>query len=225
MSDYKYNNIQTKTAGYDLAINNVLKNTYMLLAMTLGFSAVCAYASVLMNVKAINPFIFLIGAFGLQFLIHMTANSSVGILATFLFTGFMGFTAGPLLNFTLSTTNNGAELIMLALGGTALIFFALSGYILSTKKDMTFMGGALVAGSVVALIVMFANIFFQIPALHLAMCCFFILLSAGLIMYQTSLIIHGGETNYILATVSLYVSIYNIFISLLQLLMSFNSDR
>lgn len=203
----------------------VLKNTYMLLAMTLLFSAIMAYVSVIMNVSLVNPWIFLAGAIGLQILIHFTAESSFGILATFLFTGFMGFTAGPFLNLVMSTLNNGAQLIIISAGGTAMVFFALSGYILTTRRDMSFLASALVAGSIVAMVAMVVSLVFNIPGLQLALCVLFILLSSALILYQTSAIIHGGETNYVLATVSLYLSIYNLFMTILQLLVAFYGDR
>ncbi len=208
-----------------ISSNAILKNTYMLLAMTLMFSAVMAYVAILMNVGMINPWLFLAGAIGLQILIHFTAESAFGIIATFLFTGFMGFTAGPFLNLLMSTLSNGSELIIISAGGTALVFFALSGYILTTRKNMNFMATALVAGSIVAMVAMLVSLLFNIPGLQLALCILFILLSSGMILYQTSAIIHGGETNYVLATVSLYLSIYNLFMTILQLLVAFYGDR
>tara|TARA_R110000868_G_scaffold38572_13_gene134792 strand:- start:1182 stop:1871 length:690 start_codon:yes stop_codon:yes gene_type:complete len=208
-----------------IASNTVLKNTYMLLALTLMFSAVTAWFAMASGVGFINPFLFLIIAMGLQFLIYSTANSAFGLVAVFLFTGFMGFTLGPLLNTVISNFANGPELIMTALGGTGLIFFALSGYVLTTRKDMSFLSGMLFAASIVGLIAILASLFFQLPALHLAISALFMLISSGLILYQTSEIIHGGETNYIRATLTLYVSIYNLFISLLQILMAFNRDE
>ena len=208
-----------------IASNTVLKNTYMLLALTLLFSAVTAYAAMAMNVGFINPFLFLIVAIGLQFLIYATANSAFGLVAVFLFTGFMGFTLGPLLNTVIASFSNGPELIMTALGGTGLIFMGLSGYVLTTRKDMSFLSGMLFAGMIVGLIMIVAGLFFQSSALHLAISAFFMLFASGLILFQTSEIIHGGETNYIRATLTLYVSIYNLFISLLQILMAFNRDE
>lgn len=225
MNDYRFNqNVASHSSNtMQIATNTVLKNTYMLLAMTLAFSAISAYAAIFMNIGQINPWIFLAGAFGFQFLIHLTANSAFGIIATFLFSGFMGFTAGPILNYVIST--GASHLVMIALGGTAMIFFGLSGYILTTQKDMSFLSGALVAGSVVALVAVLVSISFQIPALHLAVCVLFMLIASGMIMFQTSAIIHGGETNYIIATVTLYLSIYNIFMALLQLLLAFSDNR
>ena len=220
-------NRQDMTGAMSLGVstNAVLKNTYRLLAMTLLFSAVCAYAAVLLKVGIVSPWLFLIGAVGLQFLISFTADTAMGIWCAFLFTGFIGFTTGPMLNLLTKSFSNGSELIMIAAGGTAMVFFALSGYVLTTKKDMSFLSGAIVAGSVIALVAMIASLIFNIPSLHLSVCVLFMILSSALIMYQTSAIINGGETNYVIATVGLYLSIYNIFISLVQLLISFAGNE
>lgn len=213
------------SAGSLIATHSVLKNTYMLLALTLIFSAFTAFFAMASGVGFINPFLFLIVAIGLQFLIYATANSAFGLVAVFLFTGFMGFTLGPLLNTVIANFANGPQLIMTALGGTGLIFLALSGYVLTTRKDMSFLSGMLFAASIVGIIAVIAGLFFHYPALHLAISALFMLISSGLILFQTSEIIHGGETNYIRATLTLYVSIYNLFISLLQILMAFNRDE
>lgn len=228
MSDNRFNRYQQDVIygqPSELATNKVLRNTYMLLSMTLLFSGISAYVTMLLNISMINPWIFLIGALGLQFAIHATANSPIGILFTFLFTGFMGATAGPFLNLVISTLSNGPQLVMIALGGTGMIFFGLSGYVLTTRKDMSFMSSALVTGSLVALIALLASLIFNIPALHLAVCVLFMLIASGMIMFQTSAIIHGGETNYVLATTALYLSIYNLFMTMLQLLIAFMGDR
>lgn len=205
-----------------LATNKVLRNTYLLLGMTFLFSALTAYASFAMAVRSINPLIFIVGAYGLMFLTNALRNSAFGILAVFAFTGFMGFALGPILNAYISHFSNGPQLIATALGGTGMIFFALSGYALTSRKDFSYLGGFLFVGVMVAFLGMIAGIFFQIPALQLAISAAFILISSGLILFQTSEIIHGGETNYISATVSLFVSIYNLFISLLNLLGTFS---
>lgn len=209
----------------ELETNKVLRNTYMLLSMTLLFSGACAYGAILLNIPAINPFVFLIGAIGFQFLIHYTANSAFGIIATFLFTGFMGLTAGPFINLIVGTLSNGSHLVMIALGGTGMIFFGLSGFVLTTRKDMSFLSAALVTGSLVALVAVLVSLIFNIPALHLAVCVLFMLIASGMIMYQTSAIVHGGETNYVIATTTLYLSIYNLFMTLLQLLVALLGDR
>lgn len=209
----------------ELATNRVLRNTYMLLGMTLVFSGICAYVAYALNFSLINPWIFLAGVIGFQFLIHMTANSSLGIACTFLFTGFMGFTAGPFLNLVINTLSTGPQLVALAAGGTGMIFFGLSGYILTTRKEMSFLSSALVTGSFVALLALVVSLVFNIPALHLAVCVLFMLIASGMILYQTSAIVHGGQTNYVMATVTLYLSIYNLFMTMLQLLVAFMGDR
>lgn len=158
------------------------------------------------------------GVYGLMFLTQALRNSPMGLVACFAFTGFLGYTLGPLLSYYISAFSNGPQLITTALGGTGMIFFGLSGYALTTRKDFSYMGGFLFIGVMVALLAMIANIFLQIPALQLGVSAAFVLISSGLILFQTSEIIHGGETNYISATVSLFVSIYNLFVSLLQIL-------
>lgn len=223
MSIDRYQNVAVP--GSMTMTNTVLKNTYMLLGMTLVFSALMAYIAYAMNVAVISPWLFIGGAIALQLLIHFTSESAWGIFSTFLFTGFLGFTMGPFLNLIINTMGNGTQLIMIAAGGTGLVFFALSGYILTTKKDMSFMASALVTGSIVAMVAMIVSVLFNIPALHLALCVMFIILSSGMILFQTSAIVNGGETNYVLATVSLYLSIYNLFMTLLQLLVTFYGDR
>ncbi len=212
----------SKNEASVLETNKVLRNTYTLLAITLAFSAVVAYLSAIMGLPRPGLIITLVGFYGLMFLVHKTANSGFGILSVFAFTGFLGYTLGPLLAMVAGA--GASNLIVFALGGTALTFFALSAYVLTTKKDMSFLNGMMMAGFVVLVIAVIANIFLQIPALGLAISALFILFSAGAILMQTSEIIHGGEKNYILATVTLYVSIYNIFVSLLSLLMAFNGD-
>lgn len=206
-----------------LASNKLLRNTYSLLAMTLIFSALTAGVSMAMNIPHPGFFLTLAGYFGLLFLTTKLRNSAWGLVSVFALTGFMGMTLGPILNYYLSTAN-GSEVVMQALGGTGIIFFALSAYTINSKKDFSFMGGFLFVGFIVAILAMVAAYFLQIPGFHLALAAMFILLSSGLILYQTSLIIHGGETNYIMATVTLYVSIYNIFVSLLQLIGAFSGD-
>ncbi|RTE87186.1 MULTISPECIES: Bax inhibitor-1/YccA family protein [Gammaproteobacteria] len=218
------NNPTVQTAGREstLAVNKVLRNTYTLLALSLAFSAVVAGISGMMNLPYPGFLITIVGFYGLLFAIHKTANSGAGIAFVFALTGFMGYTIGPILNMVVA--NGGADIVMVAMGGTALIFFALSGYILTTKKDMSFLGGMMVAGFFVLLIGIVANIFLQLPALSLALSCLFILFSSGAILMQTSEIVRGGERNYILATTTLFVSIYNIFVSLLSLLSAFGGD-
>jgi modulator of FtsH protease len=208
-----------------LATNKVLRNTYLLLSMTLIFSAMTAGAAMALNLPHFGPIITLVGYFGLLFLTTKFSNSSLGLVFVFALTGFMGLTLGPILTMYIKAFSNGHELIMTALGGTGVIFLGLSsGYALTTRKDFSFMGGFLMVGVLVAFLAGLGAMFFAIPALSLAVSAMFILLMSGMILFQTSEIIHGGETNYILATVSLYVSIYNLFLSLLQLLGVFSGD-
>ncbi|MDU6410808.1 MAG: FtsH protease modulator YccA [Yersiniaceae bacterium] len=199
-----------------LSTHKVLRNTYFLLALTLGFSALTATASTLLMLPAPGLLLMLVGFYGLMFLTYRLADSPAGILAAFALTGFMGYTLGPILSSLLSA--GAGDIIMLALGGTALVFFCCSAYVLTTRKDMSFLSGMMMAGFVVLLVAVVANLFLQIPALYLAISVMFILFSSGAILWETSNIIHGGETNYIRATVSLYVSLYNVFVSLLSLL-------
>ncbi|RUO65241.1 modulator of FtsH protease [Pseudidiomarina planktonica] len=218
------NEAQAYTARSEsvLQVNKVLRNTYMLLALTLAFSAAVAGVSMAMNWPHPGLIITLVGFYGLLYLTHKTSNSSAGLLSVFALTGFMGYTMGPILNMVIG--NGGADVVVTAFGGTALIFFALSAYVLTTKKDMSFLGGMMVAGFFVIVIGFVANIFLQLPALSLALSGLFILFSSGAILMQTSAIIRGGERNYILATVTLFVSLYNIFLSLIHLLTAFGSN-
>lgn len=202
-----------------LATNSVIRNTYILLSVTLAFSAVMAGVSMATNAPPIGLFGFL-AYMGLLYLVHATANSGWGIVSVFGLTGFLGYTLGPILNMYLQIPNGG-QLIMTALGGTGIIFFALSAYALTTQKDFSYMAGFLMSASLVLFLAVIASLFLAIPALQLIICSGFLLLSAGFILFETSQIIQGGQRNYILATVSLYVSLYNIFLSLLQLLAAF----
>jgi modulator of FtsH protease len=208
-----------------LATNKMLKNTYMLLSMTLLFSALTAGAAMVLNLPHPGVILTLVGYFGLLFLTTKYSNSAWGLLWVFALTGFMGLTLGPILNMYLKIFSNGHELIMMALGGTGVIFLGLSGYALTTRKDFSFLGGFLMVGVLVAFLAGLGAIFFSLPALSLAVSAMFILLMSGMILFQTSEIVHGGETNYILATVSLYVSVYNLFLSLLQIFGVFGGDE
>ncbi|NQY49028.1 MAG: Bax inhibitor-1/YccA family protein [Colwellia sp.] len=214
---------QTASHSSAIEINKVLKNTYMLLSMTLAFSAVTAGISMAMNLPSGAALVMTLVAFGLMFVVNKKADSASGIYWIFAFTGLMGASLGPMLSAYAAMPGGGA-LIMQALGGTALIFFALSGYALTSKKDFSFMGGFLMVGMIVALVAMVANIFFQIPALSLAISAAIIMIMSGLILFDTSRIINGGERNYIRATISLYLSIYNIFVHLLMLLGVLGND-
>ncbi len=198
-------------------VNKVLRNTYALLALTLLFSTITAGVSIAFNLPHPGLLITMVGYFGLLFLTQALRNSAWGILGVFALTGFMGLTLGPIVSHYLALPNGG-QIVMNALGGTAITFLGLSGYALTSRKDFSFMGKFLFVGILVGFLAGLASIFLQMPALSLAVSAMFILLMSAMILYQTSAIIHGGETNYIMATVSLYVSIYNLFTSLLHLL-------
>jgi modulator of FtsH protease len=206
-----------------IASHAVLRNTYLLLSLTLIFSALCAALSMMANAPYPGILLTLVGFYGLMFLTYKTCHSVWGLVSTFAFTGFVGYTLGPLLNAVMAGSHNGSQIIMTALGGTGLIFFGLSGYVLTTRKDMSFMSGTLVVGTLVAIVAMIAGFFFKMPAMYLGISALFMLLSSGWILWQTSEIIHGGERNYIIATIGLYVQLYNIFVSLLTLLSAFSN--
>ncbi len=207
-----------------LASNKLIRNTYLLLSMTLLFSALTAGVSVMMNLPPMGLLITLGGYFGLLFLTSKFSNSALGLVFVFALTGFMGLTLGPLINAYLGLPNGG-QIVATAMGGTAAIFLGLSAYAITTRKDFSFMGGFLMVGILVAFLAGLAAFFFSMPGLSLAVSAMFVLLMSGLILYQTSEIVNGGETNYILATVTLFVSIFNLFTSLLHLLGAFSGDE
>jgi modulator of FtsH protease len=213
-------NAYSRAPASVLAGNKLIRNTYGLLSMTLLFSAAMAGVSLSLNLPHPGLLLTLAGYFGLLFLTYRLRNSAWGLLSVFALTGFMGLTLGPILGHYLAVPN-GDQLVMTAFGGTAAIFVALSAYALTTRKDFSFLGGFLVVGILVAFVGAIAAVVFTLPVVSLAMSAMFILLMSGLILYQTSQIVHGGETNYILATVTLYVSIYNLFTSLLHILGAF----
>ncbi len=216
---------QTADVGIESAIstNKVLKNTYLLLGMTLLFSAVTAGVSMAMGLSHGMGMILALVGFGLLFVVNRMADTSKGLLAIFAFTGVMGASIGPMLNHYLSMPQ-GPSLVMQALGGTAVVFFGLSAYALTTRKDFSFLGGFLMVGLIVAVVAMIANIFLGIPALSLATSAAIVMIMSGLILFDTSRIINGGETNYIRATVGLYLSIYNLFVHMLHLLTALSGD-
>lgn len=203
--------------------NKVLRNTYMLLSMTLLFSGLTAGVAMATNAAPLHWLITLGGYFGLLFVVTRLRNSAWGLAAVFALTGFLGYTLGPILNLYLSLPN-GPQVVMTALGGTGAIFLALSGYAVVSRKDFSFMGGFLMVGILVAFLAGLGGMLFNIPMLSLAVSGMFILLMSGMILWQTSEIIHGGETNYIMATVSLYITIFNLFLNLLQILGIFSGD-
>lgn len=201
----------------------VLRNTYMLLAMTLLFSSAVAATSMALNWPHPGLLITLVGYFGLLFFVEKTKNSAMGLVAVFALTGFMGLTLGPIVNMYLQLPNGG-ELIAMALGTTGLIFVTMSGWVLATGKELSGWGKSLTVGILLAFVLGLGSIFFNMPVLSLAVSGMFVILMTGLIAYQTSAIIHGGETNYISATVTLFVSLYNLFLSLLQIFGALSDD-
>ncbi len=202
----------------ELATNKVLRNTYMLLSMTLLFSGVTAMISMALNMPPMTYLISVIGAMVIaMFVLPKFANSPAGIGIVFLVTGMLGFGLGPILTMYASLPN-GSNIITLSLGGTGVIFLSLSAYALTTRKNFNFLGGFLMVGFLLVLMAAIANIFMAIPAMSLMISAVVIMIMSGFILYDTSRIIHGGETNYVLATIGLYMTIFNIFISLLQIL-------
>ncbi len=221
----RYENVIAHSGSQVVSSNKVLKNTYLLLSATLGFSALMAVASMAIGVPPVAYLVAVIAAMVLGiFVLPRTANSSSGIGVIFLITGLLGFGLGSVLNMYLALPN-GPQVIATAFAGTGIIFLGLSGYALTSKRDFSFMGGFLFAGMMVVVLAMIGNIFLQMPALALAVSAGIILLMSGFILFDTSRIIRGGETNYIMATYGLYLSIFNIFISLLQILGIMGGDE
>ena len=216
--------MDTAATGQRLETTRVLKNTYALLSMTLLFSAGVAAAGVALRLPAPGLILTLAGYFGLLFAVHRLRNSIWSLPAVFALTGFMGYTLGPVLSQTLSLPG-GAQTITLALGATGATFLALSVYALTTRRDFSFMGGFLFAGMITAVLLAVAAYFLQMPGLALAVSGLIALLSAGLILFETSRIVNGGETNYVTATLSVYLSVYNVFSNLLMLLGVIGGDR
>ena len=207
-----------RTGEFALDTNKLIRNTYTLLSMTLAFSAVMAVVSMLLPMGRGISLLCFAGAFALiWFVLPRTANSTAGIGVVFGITGLLGFSLGPLLSMY-AALPNGPNVIATAFGGTAAIFLGLSGYALVSRRDFSFMGGFLFTGIIVVLLAALANIFLEIPALQLALSAAIIFIMSGFILYDTGRMVNGGETNYIHATVGLYLSIFNIFVSLLQLL-------
>lgn len=205
-----------------ISTHKVLRNTYFLLGLTLAFSALVAVVAMSLNLPRLPWWGMLVGFYGLLFLTNATANSAMGIVSVFALTGFLGYSVGPILNMYLGAGLG--DVVALAFGATAAVFFSCSAYVLTTRKDMSFLSGMMIALFVVLLVGIIANIFLTIPALSLAISALFVVFSTGAILMTTSNIIHGGETNYIRATVDLYVSLYNLFISFLQLFGVMSND-
>ncbi len=211
-------NVSASNAQTALATNNVLRNTYLLLSMTLLFSAATAGASMALDLPYPGLIITMVGYFGLLFATEKTADSAWGLLFVFLLTGFMGYTLGPIIDIYLKTFSNGGQIVMLALGGTGAIFVGMSGYALASGQRFNQWTGTLFVGILVAFVMSLMAVIFNIPALEMVVSFLFVLLMSGLIVWQTGEIVHGGETNYIRATVTLFVAAFNLFQSLLMLL-------
>ena len=206
-----------------LATNKVLRNTYWLLGATLAFSAAMAGVSMALNLPPFGLVTLLI-YFGLLFAVHKTQNSAWGLVWTFALTGFLGLTLGPILELYIKAVPNGSQLVMTALGTTAVAFLGLSAYAIKSEKDFSFMGGFLTIGVISAFVLGLIAYFFELSTLSLVASGMFVIVSGGLMLWQTSQIVRGGETNYIMATITLYVSLYNMFLRLLHLLGAASDD-
>lgn len=219
----QYSTVAQRTSSV-LETNKVLRNTYMLLALTLLFSAFTAALSMFLKMPSMTYLISVIGAMVIaMFILPRFANSTAGIGIVFLVTGLLGFGLGPILSLY-AAMPNGSNIITLSLAGTGVIFIGLSAYALISKKDFSFLGGFLMVGFLMVLLAAVANIFLQIPAMSLAISAVVIMIMSGFILYDTSRIVNGGETNYVLATIGLYMTIFNIFVSLLQILGIMGND-
>ena len=226
MRNKHYGNIiNQRTERVIIETNRVLKNTYLLLSLTLLFSAITTGFAIATSIPAINPILTLIVYFGLLFGIQATKDSSMGLVLTFVLTGFLGLTIAPILNFYLTTFSNGAELIMMSLGATGAIFLGLSVIAMNPERNFNKLGSFLAVGSIVCLVAIIVNLFLQMPAIHLALSLMIAFISGGMILWQTNHIIQGGEKNYITATVTLYISILNLFLTILQFLAMFAGRR
>lgn len=208
-----------------IATHSVLRNTYFLLSLTLLFSAAMAGVAMKTNAAPLNWIIQLVGMFGLLFLTMWLRNSVWGLLSIFAFTGFTGYTLGPVMNAYIAQFSNGSELILTSLGATGVIFVALSGYVLTTKKDFSFMGGFLFVALLAGIILSFAGAIFHLAMMQIVMSGLFVVIFSGYILYNTSQILHNGETNYIMATITLYLDILNLFLSLLRILSYFSGSN
>ncbi|NBV28223.1 BAX inhibitor (BI)-1/YccA family protein [bacterium] len=221
------NRSQAVSRGHALSEQNlVMRNTMLLLSLNFLFSAFTAYLSMTANARPMGLGVLFV-YMGLVFAIQAFRNSGIAILLVFMLTGILGYTLGPLLNFTLQNFSNGSAIISTAFLGTAGIFGGLSFYAMTTKEDMNYLAGFLTVGSFTVVALSILNLlFFQMPIMSLVVASAILLLSSGWILFELSAIVRGGQTNYILATVAIYVQLYNIFVSLIQILSSLSSrDR
>lgn len=206
-----------------LATNKVVRNTYLLLSLTLLFSASCAGFAMINGAPLMNVWVMLAVFIGGPFVINAFRNSAWSLLLVFVFTGFMGYVLGPIVGLYLQLPN-GPQVVMSAMATTGAVFIGLSAYALTTRRDFSFMGGFLFAGILVALVAIIANIFLQIPALSLAISSVVVLLMCGMILYDTSRMVHGGERNYVMITIGLFVDIYVLFTHLLNLFAALSGE-
>lgn len=224
MRSQNFGAVQTQSSLAAISTHRVLRNTYLLLSLTLLFSAATAGYAILSFAKPLNIFVLLIGMFGLYYLTVATRNSRWGLLSILAYTGFMGYTLGPVINFYIHGFTNGPQIVMTALGATGAIFVVLSAYALISKKDFSYLGGMIAVVAIAAFLLGLGGIFFHMPMLQLIISGAFAVISAAFILYTTSQIIQGGETNYIMATISIYIAIFNLFVSLLRLLGAFSGN-
>lgn len=217
--------IHTATNTSHLESNKVLRNTYALLGLTLIFSAIVAWGSMILRLPHPGLLLTMVGFYGLYFLVQQNSNSALGVAFTFLFTGFLGYTLGPILGMVIRSSSIGYGIIGMSLATTGVIFLSLSAYVLTTSRNFSYMGGMLFIGSIIAMLSILASYFLPSITMLIVSSAVFALISAGYILYHTSEIIHGGETNYIMATVSLYISMYNLFLSLLRIFLIFAGQR
>lgn len=217
--------IQNLQGQQAVEVNAVLKNTYLMLSLSLLVSAGAAWYAMVTNAAPMGILMLLVGMFGLQFLTISLKDSPWGILSTFAFTAFMGYSLGPILNFYIASLSNGGEIIMTSLGATGLIFLGLSMHAVTSRKNYSYLGGFIFMGFITAFIIGMLAMFFQLPMLSLLISGAFAVLSSAYILHTTSAIIHGGERNYIMATITLYVSLFNLFVSLLRILAYFAGNR
>src|SRR3989338_9159819 len=209
----------------DIARHVVLRKTYSLLSLTLLFSAVMAAFAMKTNAPAFGLLVQVVGMFGLLFLTMWLRNSFWGVISIFAFTGFCGYTLGPMLNMYIAEFSNGSQLILTSLGATGIIFVSLSAYVLATKKDFSYLGGFLFIALFAGFLVYVASLIFHLPLTQIVMSGAFVVIFSGLVLYDTSRILNNGETNYIMATISLYLDILNLFIYLLRILSYFGGNK
>ena len=226
---FNINPLQSTTLRRDsqsvLATHTVLRKTYFLLSLTLLFSALMAGVAMKTNAAPLHWLIQIVGMFGLLFLTMWLRNTVWGLISIFAFTGFTGYTLGPVMNAYIAQFSNGSQLILTSLGATGVIFVALSGYVLTTKKDFSFLGGFLFIALLAGILLSFAGMLFHLPMMQVAISGVFVVVFSGYILFNTSQILHNGETNYIMATITLYLDILNLFLSLLRILSYFSGSN